>query len=380
LSEERYLLSQDQSIMAWQTGNDLSEAKELLLLNLDTGIRQTIEAPEGEYIRGLGFMGTDFIWGRARETDVQVDPLGNVMFPMHTISIQSAVGETIREFAYGDQGKYVISVSVENNRISMECVAKNTAGEFVEATPEPITNKAEEHAEKIQLKTKTTEDKKREYVFAFATPRKEGEPTRLTPKQVLFEENRTLQLLDEGREHYYVYGRGSLYGSCETANEAIAMADSLMGVVTDWEQQVIWNRSGRKTRTQISEISARELMENETSLEACLTIILNFEAVYGDVKEELAGGKNAVELLEAHLERPVMNLTGCDLSTVLYYVSEGKPVLALTGSSGAVFIVGYDQQNTVLFDPATGKLYKKGMNDSNTYFEEYGNRFVAYLD
>ena len=381
LSEDSYLLSEDQSMMAWQPGDALSDARTISLLSLNTGGTQTIEAREGEYVRGLGFMGTDFIWGTASEADVQVDMLGNVIFPMHTISIQSAEGETIREFAYGDQGKYVISVSMTDNRISMECVMKTADGSYVEATPEPITNKAEEQTEKIQLKTKTTNNKKREYLFSFTNQRKEAAPTKLTPKQVLFEENRTLQLLQEqSLEHYYVYGRGHLAGAYGTAREAIAAADEVMGVVTDRDQQLIWNRSGRKTRTQISGIEARGLQPEETSLEASLAAILNFEAIYPDVKQELEAGRNACQILADSLDAQVMNLTGCDLSTVLFYVSEGKPVLALTGPSAAVVIVGYDQQNTILMDPATGKISKKGMNDSREFFEAYGNRFAVYLE
>lgn len=381
LSEDCYLLSEDQTIMAWQEGNSLSEAKAIHLLNLNTGRSQIIQAEEGESVRALGFMGTDFIWGAAREADIQEDLVGNVIFPMYQISIQSASGKTIRDFDYGEQGKYVISISVEDNRISMECVTKTSDGSYVEATPEPITNKGEEQEENILLKTKTTNAKKREYVFAFANKRAEEQPKKLTPKQVLFEENRTLVLEQENSmERYYVYGQGRMTGSYGTAKEAIAAADEVMGVVTDHAHRLIWNRGGRKTRIQINGIEARQLEAGENSLEVCLSLILNFETIYPDVAYELAEGRNAYEILNGNLEAEVFNLSGCDLSTALYYVSRGKPVLALTGETSAVVIVGYDPQNTILLDPVTGKISKMGMNDSRTYFAEAGNRFVAYLE
>ena len=380
LPEDCYLVSEDQTIMAWQTGDSLYDAKEIYLLNLDTGSTQVITAREGEYVRGLGFMGTDFIWGTATQADIRQDLTGNIVFPMYKIAIQSAEGETIREFAYGEQGKYVVSISVEDNRISLECVSKSESG-YVEATPEPITNKTEEINERIVLKTKTTTEKKREYVFAFTDKREAEDPTLLTPKQVLFEGSRAVVPEQEQQmERYYVYGQGRLVDSYDTAREAVAAADAVMGVVTDRDQSLIWNRSGRKTRTQIQGIGERTLQAEETSLEASLSVILNFERVYPDVKQELAEGKNAYDILSGNMKGTVLNLTGCDLSTVLYYVSEGKPVLALTGDAQAVVIVGYDAQNTILLDPDTGTISRMGMNDSTAYFEEAGNLFIGYLE
>lgn len=380
LSRECYWLSEDHTIMAWQDGNSLYEAEKLHLLNLDTGRTKAITAEAGEYLQGLGFMGTDFIWGAAKDTDIQKDPVGNVIFPMYKISIQSRTGETIREFEYGEQGKYVIAVSMEDNRISLACVTKTEAGGYEEAAPEPITNKAEEKEEKIFLKTKSTADKKREYIMAFTDRKETAAPKKLMPKQVLFEGSRTVELTQEEKpEQYYVYGRGRLDSAYGTVREAIAAANAVMGVVTDQHQNCIWNRGGRKTRTQISGIEERESQMGETNLEICLSQILDLEKVYPNVKEELEQGKNAYEILSGNLEEQVLDLSGCDLSTVLYYVSRGKPVLALTGASDAVLIVGYDPQNTILYDPDTG-IGKMGMNDSRAYFEESGNLFIGYLE
>lgn len=381
LPKDCCLLSEDQTIMAWQEEDSLSGAGEIHLLNLNTGRTQSIQAQEREYVRGLGFMGTDFIWGAASETDVQQDPAGNVIFPMYRISIRSASGETIREFVYGDQGKYVISVSMENNRISLQCVSKSADGSYVEAAPEPITNNTEEPEEKILLKTKTDAGKKREYVLAFAQKRDKADPKKLAPKQVLFEESRTVKLEQkEAMECYYVYGRGGMAGSYGTVREAVAAADAVMGVVTDKNQVLIWNRGDRKTRTVISGFESRAQQESKNTLAAGLSAILNFEKIYPDVNYELEQGKNAREILEGNLEARVLNLSGCSLSTVLYYVSRGKPVLALTGTSSAEVIVGYDPQNIILLDPVTGDTHKMGMNDSAAYFEESGNLFLAYLE
>lgn len=75
----------------------------------------------------------------------------------------------------------------------------------------------------------------------------------------------------------------------------------------------------------------------------------------------------------------MLDLSGCSASMVLYYVSQGYPVLALEGNAEAELITGYDPQNIILTDPLTGESYKKGMNDSTQRFEELGNLFLVCL-
>ena len=51
-----------------------------------------------------------------------------------------------------------------------------------------------------------------------------------------------------------------------------------------------------------------------------------------------------------------------------------------TGADSSVVIVGYDQYNTRLLDPATGEISPYGMNDSTALFRAAGNVFISYLD
>ncbi len=381
LPENCYLLSEDQTIMAWQDGNSLFQAEEIYLLDFGTGRKRVIEAQEGEYIQGLGFMGTDFIWGTARQSDIQQDLVGNMIFPMHCISIQNVSGQTIREFEYGEKGKYVVSVSMEDNRIFLECVTREEDGSIVPARPEPITNNSEEQEEKILLCTRNRGKKKREYYLSFTNKRETAEPNKLTPKQVVFEGSRTVALEEkEPMERYYVYGQGGVVGSYGTVRDAVMAADAAMGVVADEKQRIIWRRGSRKTRIQLSTMEARDVKEGENSLLVSLSAILNFERIYPDVGAALEQGQNAYEILADHLEEKILDLSGCDLSMVLYYVSQGKPVLALTGPTSAVVIVGYDVQNIVVLNPETGEISRMGMNEGKEYFEELGNLFIGYVE
>lgn len=99
-----------------------------------------------------------------------------------------------------------------------------------------------------------------------------------------------------------------------------------------------------------------------------------------DAQEALDNGETAVEILGNHLhDARVVDLTGCNLDTILYFTNRDIPVLATLEDGEAVLVVGFNQYNVVIMEPKTGKLYKKGMNDSAKWFEENGNQFVTYF-
>ena len=94
----------------------------------------------------------------------------------------------------------------------------------------------------------------------------------------------------------------------------------------------------------------------------------------------MENGETAFEILSQSLRKErILNLTGCALDSVLYYVDLDRPVLVLTGEKQAYLIVGFNEQNIVLMDPESGTIYKKGLNDSREMFEQFGNQFITYL-
>ena len=53
--------------------------------------------------------------------------------------------------------------------------------------------------------------------------------------------------------------------------------------------------------------------------------------------------------------------------------------MAILNDRSAVLIVGFNELNTVIMDPSTGTIYKKGINDSTDWFNANGNQFIAYI-
>ena len=83
-------------------------------------------------------------------------------------------------------------------------------------------------------------------------------------------------------------------------------------------------------------------------MQAAIEILLSNENNYLDTTRELEEGRTPYEILSEHLDGRVLDLSGCSVAMVLYYVSQGYPVLALNGAAETELITGYDPQNAVL--------------------------------
>ena len=124
-------------------------------------------------------------------------------------------------------------------------------------------------------------------------------------------------------------------------------------------------------------ITADAVSEERSSVAVCIDTILSFEGVSRNSMQLLQAGKSLFDILQENLpDDKVLDLTGCSMESVLYYVGKDIPVMALLNDGNAVLIVGYNELNTVIFNPMSGTISKMGMNDSRDYFEANGNCFI----
>ena len=204
----------------------------------------------------------------------------------------------------------------------------------------------------------------------------------LTPKEVLFEGGRELALSNEEelKEFYYVYNQGDIAGIFMNPGSAINLANSISGVVVNDDGAYVWQKGNRSTKNQIMAITGEQVTEEKNSLAVCLDTILNFEGVMKNTEQQLSQGKTVIEILESGLpDAQILDLTGCSLDSVLYYVNKDIPVLAMLNDGSAVLVIGFNELNIVVMNPMTGTVYKMGMNDSTSWFEENGNCFITYV-
>ena len=112
----------------------------------------------------------------------------------------------------------------------------------------------------------------------------------------------------------------------------------------------------------------------------CISTILTKEDYNIDVQTLLDKGNGPYEILKSTMKNcNVLDLSGCNLTEVLYYVSQGNPVLAITGPDDATLIVGYDGGNIVTYNPNNGSYIGRSMIDAAKTFEANNNAFISYV-
>jgi hypothetical protein len=201
-----------------------------------------------------------------------------------------------------------------------------------------------------------------------------------TPKEVVFEGGRNMAIVSEDADRYYVYGPYGICGIYNAPATAVELAYSVSGTVTDNAGNIVWRKEIRSTKNQIMAIKGDNVSEEKSSLAVCLDTLLKYEGITRNTQSLLEQGQTVMEILEDNMETSeILDLTGCTLDAVLYYVNKDIPVLAILKNSDAVLITGFNEYNVVVMDPtASTPLYKKGMNDTMEWLEENGNVFITY--
>ena len=165
----------------------------------------------------------------------------------------------------------------------------------------------------------------------------------------------------------------------DSVSEAIIMANSQMGVVIGENQQYVWKRSRKTAQAAFNDIVVGEEDRGAGSIAQCVNAILEKEGINISVSALISQGETPKQILLNTLkDAVVLDLTGCTVDEILYYVSNGYPVFAMTGSNDAVLVVGYDANNVVLYDPAMGQTYKRTIADADEMFFNAGNIFFTY--
>ena len=412
ISETGFYSSDDESMIAWQTGESVIDRTEIQLFKLNTMMPSVIASAAGEIVIPLGFMDNDVIYGAAKVADVTTDYTGKTIIPMYSVRIQDQNGNILKD--YSQSGIFVLDLEKKDNMLILSRAVKDPdTGSIIPIEDDQIVNNKTKTTLKNTVSSVVTESTETTYqtVLYKAGDTDKSSVKTTNPKEVVFEGSRDVNITNEDSlKRYYVYAKGELTNIYTSASEAVTEASDLFGVVTNKKMEYVWETGNRKSSARITNLEINESAEkkepkkedappeeggaeNAESLEdggaaeeeaggsvyaKCLDVMLKSGGVYKSTEEEVRT-KSLVRVLSDNLDADVLDLSGCSLSDILYYVSKGTPVMAMTGEGGAVIIIGYDSKNTILYDPNEERVYKYGMNDSKSMFERAGNRFITYV-
>lgn len=380
VNEESFFVSGSQQEIVWQepTENNSEIFTELSVMSLVGGDTSVVESGSNEYIKPIGFMDDDLIYGLCSKSDTVHNQLGDVIFPMNRIIIRSKEGEILKE--YKDEDIYVTSASIDGTQMTLNRAKKDDNGMLIEVEDDHITSNAEQKEGKNTLVYSQTDEYERVVSLKLKNEIDYKSMKILTPKEVIYEGGREIILEKyEHKDRFLVYGDGEVVGIYDKPAKAVAEAYEIRGTVMDTYGNEIYRRGETVARNQIMAVKEKQVTEDKNSLAICLDTILSLEGVSRNTEYMLQRGQNAYDIMTKNLENAyVLNLTGCPMDVMLYYVNQDIPVLIYMNDESAMLMIGFNEQNIVVMDPVKGEIYKIGRKDSKELFDNNGNRFLTY--
>lgn len=385
LDENKFVSTTDNSVIAWQTGEVANDFTSIQFYPLDAMKTETVNAPNGMLLKPLGFIGSDIVCGTARKDDIFKDYTGRTVVPMYKVEIKDSDGNVLMK--YEKPGVYVIDIEITDEMLELSRVVKDEGGYYRPTDNDQILNNGDEIVTKNIYDFVITEEMETTYQIVLAKEKTYDSVKLVTPKEVVFEGNRSLVLQNlENLGKYFFYENGKLKGIYLNASDAVIAAENSNGNVVNDGMKYIWQSENRKSSAMIDKINTEKITEEQAengldSLSVCLEQMLEYKGIFKDADSLLTGNNTVLSVLSENLlETQIFDLTGCSLDSILYYISCGSPVIAFTENNMAVLIVGYDSKNILFYDPISGDVTKRGRNDAKAYFDFYGNRYVSYLE
>ena len=356
LQKGNFIINGDNNMVAWHENGSIYSADSIRVIDVAKEKDYKIKAEEGDYIKVIGFVGNDMVYGLCHQSDIYVDEYGDTVFPMYKIFI-SIYGDEEKIEEYQKDNIYIKDVSIYENMLKLTRVSKDETGNFVNISDDQIVNKVEENNATITQSTIVTDLKLTELLVKFAyTVTCEDELSVIKTNEVEFANVNDIGRDDEYEDSsYYVYAQGHMILKTAKIKEAIETASAQYGVVVDSSGKYVWARLSK--------------LDNKVVPSATDAASPNYQ----NIKDIL--------------DNP--NIKALDVSTlkledILYYTTKEIPVLTQLEDYGIVAISGYSgylgNVDTIYFRTFDGTSFNMGINVAENEIIKSGQRYIAILD
>ena len=381
LEAYEYAVSKSNRYIAWIDCKDGENSHAICLQDLKTGIDYEIKEDENTYLRPLGFLGEDFIYGMAKKEDVKSDVTGRVQFPMSSLKIMDtyeANKEVIK--TYRPTSGYIKGITLEDNNIYVDLMLDQ--GDYYESIGQDIImNRVVDNVGDVAISTMVTQKKQKQMLLSMK-PLSSSYPLTSTVSEFILkeEEQQVISLDDFSKQMYYVYAKGASVFASRNIWEAILTANANLGVVVNQDRDYIWERARSTKRSPLSGLSYHETDASGNSVTKCVSTILMAEGKGIHVGELIATGQSPKDIIERTLyDVSVYELFECKTDELLYFIDQGTPVMAYVEHGNAILLTGYSSDQLYYYDPVTQTegAFTKEIGDAR--FAQGGLHYLVYL-
>ena len=279
---------------------------------------------------------------------------------------------------------YTKSVDVQDNVIQLNRVKKSIESEtgYRDVDMDYILNHTNENSSKFVMTTRVTDKALTElYLTIPSTITLTKKPTVKKAVNTVIKEDKTLRMdiAQSNCKRYYVFAVGEILDVFNNPAQAIALADEKMGCVINQEFKVVWERGNKQVRASITGIKP-EYASGLSSKKACTKMLLDNSGVNITIQQISNKNGSILDILNTNMKKEPINLTGCSLEQILYWISKGRAVIGMKDNHQAVLITGYDEFNITMMDPQLNRTWKEGYKDSSKFFAKAGNIFISYIE
>lgn len=376
LVDGTYAVSEDGSSIAYSINGKLYGTESIRVFNMSGDSEHIIQADDGDYIKCLGYINNDFIYGVAHKDDIIIKDDGNRTFAMYKVCIMNSSYEIIKE--YEENGIYVSDASVSDMRINLTRIVKSGSG-YEGTSIDQLINKDENvKTDGLALDSVVSDNRKQEQAIKLTKALSSTTVEFRTSSDVVYREDAVLELAKEfkgdGRYYVYGYGYGKFQNSTTDISKAIALAYDTYGSVADYNANTIWKRYKNTT----GELKGLSLSgQSSGALASALQSVAAYAGGQSDISEALKT-KTADEVLSSIPGVSGISIKGVSIDKMLNFIDNGCPVIGKSGNDSYVIITAYDSKNVTYTDAASGMSQTVSLTDANKLFTQWENVFVTY--
>lgn len=380
LSTGSYCASESNRYFAWVDSANQYSSNTIKVMDLKSGKTFEVKKGDDQYLRPLGFIGEDFIYGQANAADVVSDAAGNTTFPMNGLIILDTSDQSELK-TYTPSGGYAEKISVDGYTVTIDLIAQNN-GVYAEIGQDTIMNREADSKQKIALDTSQSDTKLTVSAISIAGGKKPDKLKQLTAQMTINSHDTAVDLkFDDNTVHFYVYAKGDVIFASDNISDAIKQANDSMGVVIDSNQQYVWMRARKNAVNAFANIACNEIDKDADSVVKSVSAMLTYNDVTVSVSELIGAGSSAVDVLKNNLpDKEILDLQGVSSEDIIFYISQGNPVFAMTGNTSAVLVTGYSSNGALyIYNPDNGATTSMSYEDADRMFYNGGLHFITYM-
>ena len=377
---ENITASKNQNIIAIEESQDLTSNTSIHMIDLESGKEQTFTCDADKRIRAIGFLADDFIYGIADASDVKMSSGDVLTFPIKKLSIVNMDGEEVK--TYHKSGRYITKTQIDGQVLEMQ-FSKKSGNKFVSTNDtDYIRYKEAEESSSVSLVYDYSYTYWNQLFISFPSyVYIQVEPDLVLTKVLAGEDNRVIELARtrSAKVQYYVYAEGKEQGVYDTLTEAVLSADELRGSVISSDEKLLWECGFEDFAMVAGMDQVTKVKSDAKSLAGCLEMIAKVNGTQVKAADITTKDQKVLDLVANYSGHTAYNLTGCSVDEVLYYVSEGYPILTKYSKNRYVILMSYNSGKLRYLDPVKGESIAVDRTSLTDKIEKAGNVFYTYV-